>query len=268
MRISRKRFFGVLATMWGLTRWQSASLGATASAAEDSHPDPYEVLQEARKLARAGKFEEALQKHVWYHENALKYGAGQYGVRLSFALSDWAALGKQYPKALQTLTEIRAKDVATLRAGRGDAHLYHDVVGIDRYLTGPPQGVELFKWLDANDPKRAAECSIMAEDVLADAGEYRLCGKYLGDPLLRLDIMKQGREMERKLQERPLPNGRTAPRTADSRFINTAVRIITILVRSDRKAEAERFRDEALKIVDAPTIREAVEKAAEPAKAS
>lgn len=268
MNISRKRFFGVVAAMWGLTRWQPATLKIAAASAEEPRPDPHEVLQEARKLARAGKFEEALRKHVWYHENALKYGSGEYGVRLSFALSDWETLGKAYPEALRALAEIRDRDVATLRDGRGDAYLYHDVVAIDRHLAGPPRGVELFKWLDANDPRKAARCSIMAEEVLADAGEYRLCGKYLGDPLLRLDIMKRGRELERERQERPLPNGRSAPRTADSRFIKRAVRTITILVRSDRRAEAEQFRDAALQVVDAPALREAVEKAAEPAKTS
>ncbi|HKB15254.1 MAG TPA: hypothetical protein VKF62_04275, partial [Planctomycetota bacterium] len=57
------------------------------------------VLDEAEALREQGKYEEALQKHIWIHEHSLEQDAAFVGVRLSYALSDWIELGAKYPKA-------------------------------------------------------------------------------------------------------------------------------------------------------------------------
>src|SRR5690349_10482282 len=76
--------------------------------AEDQ--DPQAVLNEARQLAQAGKYEEALAKHLWYHENALRIQPSQLGVRVSFALAAWRDLGEKFPKAHDALVGIRDED--------------------------------------------------------------------------------------------------------------------------------------------------------------
>ena len=82
-------------------------------------PDPSKILQEAARDVTAQRYEEALEKHVWYHENALKIEPAQYGVRLSFALSAWHRLGLVYPPALEKLTSIRDENERTLREAHG-----------------------------------------------------------------------------------------------------------------------------------------------------
>ena len=79
------------------------------------NPDPSAILHEARADRRAGRFADALTKHVWFHENALKYVPSLSGVRLSFALTYWMELGAVYPAALRKLKRIR--DDAERRAG-------------------------------------------------------------------------------------------------------------------------------------------------------
>ena len=71
-------------------------------------PDLERIRQEANDLMAKGNYEDALQRHLWYHNHALEYDAAQTGVRLSFWLSDWVELGRRYPKARQALLEVRA----------------------------------------------------------------------------------------------------------------------------------------------------------------
>jgi hypothetical protein len=75
--------------------------------APPANPDPHKILDEAQDDARAGRYADALAKHVWFHENALKYEPSLAGVRLSFALGYWVAFGNSYPPALQKLKSIR-----------------------------------------------------------------------------------------------------------------------------------------------------------------
>src|SRR6185503_2215938 len=108
-----------------------------------------EALNEARQFAEDGKFEEALDRHVWFHEHALEVRPSYYGVRLSYALSDWAELGKVYPKALETLKGIRDEKASRLLTGQTDRHLFHDVESINDHLNESVATVELFKAIQA-----------------------------------------------------------------------------------------------------------------------
>jgi hypothetical protein len=38
-----------------------------------ANPDPSEILKEAESDTAAGKYADALTKHIWFHQNALKY---------------------------------------------------------------------------------------------------------------------------------------------------------------------------------------------------
>lgn len=89
-------------------------LGLCSCAPKNTMRDP---LDQARQLASEGKFEESLQKHIWIHDHALEVNPAYYGVRLSFALSEWIELGNKYPKALVVLKGIRDEKVYILVVG-------------------------------------------------------------------------------------------------------------------------------------------------------
>src|SRR5262245_61557891 len=101
-----------------------------------SPTDPRQVLTEARELARAGRHEEALSRHLWFHDHALEHRPSLYGVRLSFALSDWVELGEAYPPARQALAAVRDRAAEAVRAGDRARELFHDVAAINRCLRG------------------------------------------------------------------------------------------------------------------------------------
>jgi len=139
------------------------------------------ALKDARAFARAGEFEKALERHEWYHANALSIEPSQYGVRLSFALSYWKQLGDKYPPALASLTNLRDQGTQAALDGKGKSELFHDVVSINRALKEEAKSVTLFKTLVEKQPDFAKKCFRYMDDTLVDAGELELFEKYSGD---------------------------------------------------------------------------------------
>lgn len=141
-----------------------------------------QALDDARTFREKGEFAKALERHEWYHANALRFAPAQYGVRLSFALGDWIELGKQYPPAIASLKRIRDEGTKTLEDGKGDAHLFHDVETINDRLSESDATIVLFKKLDAEHPALAADCFRMISRTLIEKNEMELFAKYIGDP--------------------------------------------------------------------------------------
>src|SRR5688572_11688303 len=56
---------------------------AKAAWSPPANPDPHVILREAKADTQAGRYEEALAKHVWFHSHALEIEPALYGVRLS-----------------------------------------------------------------------------------------------------------------------------------------------------------------------------------------
>lgn len=208
-----------------------------------------EALREAQRLTREGKYEEALRKHLWYHENATKLDPSQSGVRSSFALAYWADLGKKYPKALDALKSVRDQNEARLLKGEGDWSLLYDVYAINRELGEPQATVDLFKKIDAANPAFAAEVYHGASRALVDAREYALVSKYMRDPSEQLATAQDLFKMNEKLM---------GAGEAEKRFSNEMVRLITVLKETGDRERALEIQAEALKVVDSPEIRAAV----------
>ncbi|MCI0652468.1 MAG: hypothetical protein L0Z55_11370 [Planctomycetes bacterium] len=224
--------------------------------AEDLDPDT--VLNEARRLADAGEYEEALQKHLWYHENAHRIKPSLIGVRLSFALSDWIKLGEKYPKAREALVGIRDRDTNTIADGNGTFRLFQDVVGINHYLKEDAKTVALFKALHEKQPDMAKVCYYAARDRLVAAREYQLCSHYMRDPDRSFDRIQSARALGLEVEE----NGQAVVKgTADAVFLTRTCQLIAILAGAGRQKEAEKVRERALAIRDDPTFRAALDEA-------
>ncbi len=55
----------------------------------DEKPDPELIRKEAAALTQEGKYEEALQRQLWYHNHVLQFQPNMRAVRLSFGLAQW-----------------------------------------------------------------------------------------------------------------------------------------------------------------------------------
>ena len=71
--------------------------------------DDQNIIFELAALTKSGKYKEALEKHIWFHE-ASKEMAGMGGVRLSFALGLWMKLAELYPPAMEAFIALRNFD--------------------------------------------------------------------------------------------------------------------------------------------------------------
>jgi hypothetical protein len=216
-------------------------------------PNLDKLRQEANDFTAKGNYEDALQRHLWYHNHALEYDAAERGVRLSFWLSSWVELGRRYPKARQALLEVRALKTRELAEGRGYSDLFQDVASINSYLQADDETYALFKTIKQRDAALARQCYF-----------------YLGDSQSKFASSRRMWEMDKQRyqqqqqfrQEHPLPGGIPAPpdrmREADKRFVGRVSQLIEILVGAGHKADAETIRTQALALLDDPRLQSAV----------
>ncbi len=224
-------------------------------------PEPSTILDEAERDARAGRYDDALAKHVWYHENALKHEPAQSGVRRSFALADWLELGKKHPPALAKLEAYRQEARQRVLASKEKKEVFEpfaDFAAISRRLEKDQEIVELFEVLDEKHPQLAPRAYIVADDALIADGKFELCGKYLnGDKLIasRIYLLEHDRERAK--------NPRYARQLAHSEqtFRREAVTMVAILVKCKREEEAKRVAEKARAAWDDAELREALDKA-------
>ena len=231
---------------------------AAVSFAPTNPPDPGKVLDEARELATKAQYEEALQRHIWYHNHALEYDSGQSGVRMSFALSNWIELGRKYPKARQALVEIRDRGNRMFAEGRGDFALFQEVSSINQYLQVEDDTVVLFKSILKQDPELARQCYFAAEDLLVRKGEYQTCMTLIPDFEAKFSSILEQRERTEKLYQRNPQMMANLQRFHDARFVQQVRTVIELLVAAGRKPEAEKIRDRAMAILNSAQIESAV----------
>ena len=146
-----------------------------------SDPDPDKVLSEACEDTSAGRYEDALAKHLWFHNEALRYQPSLSGVRLSFALGYWLELAEVYPPAMKELERIRHETRQEILNSNSQKirDLFLDFQGMNRTLQAESETTALFIQLDRDYPDRAEQVFVLALPALLKSHEHKLCGKYL-----------------------------------------------------------------------------------------
>ncbi len=249
-------------------------------------PDLQKILDAAKSLMTEGSYEEALQRYLWYFNHS-RNDAGQKGVRISFALSDWIELGRRYPKARQALVEIRDGDAREFSDGKGYADLFQEIAGINQYLNDDEATLALFKTIQQADKPLAGQCFGQVEGLLVQKGEYNLCLSYLGDFQANFENLRRSwehmkqwedhtSEMRQQQAQRLQALARTnsafaavpflppePPKFADGNFVGQVRQLIEILVATGNQADAEKIRDQAVVVLDDARLKSAVSDAEE-----
>jgi tetratricopeptide (TPR) repeat protein len=223
----------------------------------NANDEAEDALSAARRLAAEGKFKQALEKHVWFHNHGLEADPSYYGVRLSFALADWVELGKKYPEALATLKSIRDEKTSRLLMGETNRGPFHDVESINDHLGEPRATVDLFKKLEAAQPEFAGSVYDLADESLIAAREYGLARKYLGDPMSRLTNAKRRFE-EGMHYVKTSRSGDASRKAFESIFSDEIVRIVTALDKTGDSDMAREIQSKALAVLESPAIRNAI----------
>jgi hypothetical protein len=153
-------------------------------------PDPREILTSARADRLAGRYEEALQKHLWFHHEALKHQPTLVGVRGSFAIADWATLADKYQPAMLALLKERTDAAAAVVEGRDVRDAFADVAAIDRELDEYRETYRLFLLIESQDEALARRVYRSAREALLEVKDYARVGKYL-DPDVELKMVRE-----------------------------------------------------------------------------
>jgi hypothetical protein len=152
-----------------------------------SETDPAEVLRQARQLVKSQQYAEALEKYVWFHDHALDDERSLAGVRLSYAIVEWADLGEVYPPARRALEGVREAKAESLTQRNYDPRLFHDVASIDRALGQVERTRDLFKTIANLDRGFAEKFFRVAVESLVHTKEFGLARSFLPDPRKDID---------------------------------------------------------------------------------
>ncbi|HVJ84065.1 MAG TPA: hypothetical protein VM452_00395 [Caulifigura sp.] len=238
----------------GLCSLLLARGGVAADWKAPEKPDPQVILNEARDDRRAGRFDDALAKHIWYHRNALKYQPGHYGVRLSFALSDWQELAGQFMPAMVALKEERELAKANVLQGKDAFPAFHEYVAFNRVLDDEAATKTLFADVEKQRPADAGKIYRLVEPALIRSKDYQTCGKYLKP--------KQDYELL-LLSFRLRSDARFAAHRAhlEESFTKGSATLVGLLVLNERRDEATEFAHEARREWDNAGHRKAIDDA-------
>ena len=246
-------------------------------------PDLQKILDEADDLMKRGQYEPALGRHIWLQRHQTEYGGSVQNIS---ALSSWIELGRRFPKAMQALIEIRDSEVREFAEGRGYADLFRDIVSINQQLQDENATYELFKAIREGDPRLADQCYLWVEGLLIAKGEYQFCYDHIGDPQSRLSQAKRNFDMQISMSQRsaanqersrqqmaefnrqhgstnlPIPafpdTSDTIFRYATNAFVDTAGKLIEVLLGTGHATEAEQIRGQALSVMQDPRLESAI----------
>lgn len=235
---------------------------ATSNWSPPTNPDPHQIYRDAQNAIKSGDHTNALLTLVWFHENALNFDEALAGVRLSYALSDWADLGKAYPPALDRLNTVRDKTGQKIKSGSDSNdyfQLFMDFTSINEVLNEDAKSKDLFLWLDANKSDWAKEVYALAEPALIKSKDYVTCGKYI-DPEARYASALSSYRTTSEIAKNS-KHGKRLQDWADKKLKNEIATLIALLVSNGRTVEATEVAEKLAKEGGLPDFKLEVGKA-------
>lgn len=155
---------------------------------EGGYPEEVENSKDMRQYRRetsrkieSGEYEEALERLIWYYENAVAHDRREGAVRNSFALADWHHLAQSFPPAMEALIETRDRRASALLEGKGNEMIFSDLRSINREIGETEQTVLVFQALHKKDPDLADSVWRRAKDAVLEHEKFNLAEEYL-DP--------------------------------------------------------------------------------------
>ena len=221
----------------------------------------HEVLERARNARLAGKYEDALCDHLWFHEHALEEDPTLAGVRLSFALRDWIYLAEQFPLARRALQAIRDRDTQRILNGGATLPRFHDISAINSALGEERATHDLFTQLDAQLPELAKDCAELALPALVAVEDFQLARRYLPDPVARITALaRRVNDFAEDLAKRG--NTSSAPQLLAFvlNYTKEVRLVVEVLRRLGEDEEVAKASSAALEALESEALRDAVQR--------
>ncbi|MEX0727022.1 MAG: hypothetical protein WEB58_13220 [Planctomycetaceae bacterium] len=211
-------------------------------------PDVHGIMDEAVRDTREGRYEVALAKFRWFHENSRSV-VGLGGVRLSFALGYWIDLAEKFPPALDALYATRDESINKVFEESNCFPWFHEMASINRTLNEFDHTAEIFKRVFSSRPECAESLYHVAEPSLIKAGEFALCGQFL-DPAKRIEQASESYRLLQDLEKRRSIEPFPVPPICRKRFVEEVTTLVTLLVLNNRHEEAQSSCSRALETFD------------------
>ena len=142
--------------------------------------NPSAVLREARKAFKDNDYEVALEKYAWFFDNSVIIDKSYHGVRLSYCLNEWAALGRVFPKAKEAL--LQKKDLAYENFIKTQSpHAFNEFSNICEYLNSSDEAITLFLEFHEADKTTSKQIFTFIYEALAAKSEWLICWEYFGN---------------------------------------------------------------------------------------
>lgn len=215
-------------------------------------------LSDTREMVINGSYEEALKRTIWFHNHALEHEPAMYGVRLSFALSDWMELGEVYLPAKLALIATRDTKEKLLIAKEGDYHLFHDVVALNRVLGEDDKTIGLFEMLDKAEPEKAIEYWVIAKEAFISAKRYDFVRKYKVDFDLEFSRIKHIYELDVTNYDKPQFARKEFKEFNENLFLDDSLKLIEVALAINDTKTAIEVQQKALAILDDERLRNAI----------
>lgn len=213
----------------------------------------------AREAARSGRYEEALRGYIWFHNHALEEDPSYwYGVRLSYALSEWIALASIYPPALARLKRIRDEKAERLARGDGDYALFHDVAAINEKLGEISSTYDVFVKLQKANPALAEKCAVIAMPAIVQVDDFVLARRLIKDPEYSIscwscELNEAIADDEKRVLEHP-----SIKKASVESYVKRVRMLLAVLAGVGEYVLADSIRESALVAVESQAVREAV----------
>jgi len=220
--------------------------------------DMQQYMRDTEALVKQGEYEKALERTLWFHENALKHEPGMFGVRLSFAMGDWMELAEKYPPAMKAMHKVRDEKTAKLKSGKGNFNLFMDVNAFNRTLKEEDKTIALFRLLDGKQPDLAKKCWTVAKQIVIKNKDYDLADKYLGNLLTEFDEIKERYEMMVSRSDKNRPGYSHLKNLNENRFVEQTLLLIETAQALKESDTAKEIKQRALKVLDDRRLRKAL----------
>ncbi len=218
----------------------------------------HQYLIDTKEMVKAGKYQEALERHIWFHEHAVEKEPAMVGVRGSFALADWKALATVYPPALTELRATRDRAVNQIKSDGGNPRLFADVKALNRTLGEPDKTIEVFEMLTTKYPESARSSWHYAKDEIFTAKRYDIARKFVGNPVREYTMLVSNYSRDTTLAKR-LPAGREQfVAVSENRFVEKSLQLIDFALASDDLSGAKEIQLAAMKVVKDYRLRDAI----------
>jgi hypothetical protein len=200
------------------------------------------IYKQASEDMRAGRFDDAGAKLLWFHRNAVALAPSYSAVRLSFAVGMWGDLARQHPPTMQQFRDERDRTWQALQTEpTGRRQRAHELFAMNKAIGDFEQSTAVFDWLDREQPSLAIDLLDEALPALVATQSVSLAARRLHPDLL----FKQRREtlsmLRKYAAERPGERGDGMGSAGERMFAQSISRAVWVLVQAQRRPEAEQL---------------------------